>query len=133
MGHGRLRKQPFSDLSVGLCAVALLLSGCTREIKGEIERQEIKVKSAFFFQQDAVLGTDGLIGIVMTDVPKGCEAWTAYLQSGAASPDPATLATAWAGNFPADFWEVYLLLRVPSTTTPGTAPATTRARSAVEL
>lgn len=70
------------------------------------------------------MGTDGVIGIVMTDVPKGCEVWTAYLTAAATAADAPSKAAAWSANFPADFWEVTFLIRVPSTATPiaGTVP-----------
>lgn len=83
--------------------------GCGNNIKGEIEDHLIKPKSTFFFTQDGAFGGDSLVGVVMTDVPNGCEAYTTFLTGGAAAP--ADLAARWAAIFPADFWDITFILR----------------------
>lgn len=104
----RRRERYFHDIPV--LGLALLgAAGCGNHIKGEIEDHLIKPKSTFFFTQEGVLGGDSLVGVVMTDIPDGCEAYTAFLSGGSAAP--ADLAARWAAIFPPDFWEITFVLR----------------------
>lgn len=116
---GRLRQQQHGQHLSVLFALTLLASGCGNKIRGEIEDQQIKPKSVFFFAQEAVLGTDSLIGVVITDQPSGCEKYSAFLGAAATSAIPADMASQWAANFPEpDWWDVTFLIRTAAVSTP---------------
>ena len=95
----KLHHLPLHGLPLHVAALGVLLGGCGNRIRGEIEDHQIKPKSVFFFSQPQVLGTDGLIGVVMTDRKNGCEDWGFYLTASQGVTNPADQATNWAAVF----------------------------------
>lgn len=99
---------------VGWLCVALLV-GCAPDarVKGTLGGDEVIVNTAMFSEHPAAFGSDGLIFVVLTALPNACADYAYYQQQAEALSDPEELAALWANTFPADFWEVVVVARVP--------------------
>ena len=110
---GRLRTRPVLGLRSAAAALVLLgLGACSpNRVFGQVDSLEIPVRSGFFFEQPNALGADSLVGIVLTDLPDGCDDYGFYAAASENLSTPAEYTSAWAAVFPAGFWETALVLR----------------------
>jgi hypothetical protein len=104
------------------CAAAagvLVASGCSgSKVKGAIDGIPIDVGSAFFFAETDVLAEDDLVTVVMSDLKDACQDYGYYLESTKDMAGADDFASAWAAVFPADFWEIAVILRVGDSEVP---------------
>lgn len=91
--------------------LALLLAplgaGCNA-VSGKIDDQGASISGGYFIQDDDLLGDNGVIQIFLSGNKDSCEHDAAYNDAIDDADDYADLESAWAENFPDDFWQVNL-------------------------
>lgn len=98
---------------VALLAIAALGSACSSDrVIGAVGDEEIPVRTAMFSEHPEAFGEDGLIFVVLTELPDACASYSWFQSKAEATDDPEELAAAWAQVFPERFWEVVVVLRV---------------------
>lgn len=95
-------------LCVAICA------GCGGSaLRGKVDGDRVPVVDAFFVEDSRYFSsTDGLIGVTLSSVKQACEVGEAFWEDAEDETDPAELADLWEESFPADFWQIDLLIRV---------------------
>ena len=94
-----------------LLALPSLLACTGNRVRGVVNGQKVPVRSAYFFVQDGVFGDDSLTGVVLSSLQDGCVDYGYFLTVTRDLTSPEQLASAWSAVFPADMWEVGILLR----------------------
>lgn len=82
------------------------LVGCT-SVSGDIDGERPQGNNAFFIQDDEARGSDGIIQVVVTDVPDACTTWTAFMDDyseGLSELDLDDVLDAYTDNLPETYW-----------------------------
>ena len=97
----------------GIALCVALLSGCGVSVRGEIDGETPRLRDAYFVQEDGVFeGGDGLIQVVISEVPNACETDVALWEELVEADDAEDLEEIWETYMPEDFWSFDLYLRV---------------------
>ncbi len=95
-----------------LIAFAHASTGCTNTISGTVDGLELPLmQSAFYIESEDGYGDDGTLLVWMSSVEDACTKAEAVLAGQDATDDPDELAALWSTHYPADFWEVTVVLR----------------------
>jgi hypothetical protein len=102
----------------GLLALGLVGACDANRVAGTIGQSAVPIESAFTTTVADAFGDDDLVVITASSIPSACRAFQFFEETAAQSADPDVLAEAWAASFPADFWQVDIVLRMGPSAVP---------------
>jgi hypothetical protein len=94
-----------------MAGLVVAVVGCKQTVvKGELGGQEVPLVVSMFVEEEAVLGDDGLVTIVLSSIPNACRVYE-YFLSEMGQPAWRARSIAWQKAFPEDFWEASIVVR----------------------
>ncbi|MCB9758675.1 MAG: hypothetical protein H6739_02445 [Alphaproteobacteria bacterium] len=95
-------------LSLLLLALA---TGCNA-VSGDVDGDPVDIDDAFYIEDDNAFGDDGLIQVFLLGIPDACAVTAEFLDDFDDADSPSERADAWKDNFPEEFWEFQVWIRV---------------------